>query len=378
MKKLLLSAAVIAATVLSLSGCKNNQTPYTDTTKLWPAYDVNTEKMGYIDNKGTFKIPAIYDDASNFFSCGYAVVSMGGSQSFIDTKGNIKYSTQTGSLSPFYYNYATVYDNEKYGLMNKNFKYSIYATFDVMGYMSADGLIVAQAAGANLLGYYDAKGNNKISPLYQSASGFVDGHAAVTTNGDNWGVIDKSGKFTVQPTYDHIYALGAGRWSAYSSKSNGYTLIDAKGTTKGFFKGLYSSEDNEPIFTVRNDQDKYGVIDANGKQLVPYQYDYIDDFCEGVCAAYNEGNGSVTMLLIDKKGNVLYSEADAEAYTPMHNGLILVTKTDSKSGKETYKWIDKKGQMIYSWSFGNDYKAPARAPKAKNNEWTPEPFFVLK
>ncbi len=378
MKKLLLSAAVIAATVLSLSGCKKNQTPITDTTKLWPAYDANTEKYGYIDNKGQFKIPAIYDDASNFFSCGYAVVTMGESQSFIDTKGNVKYTTQNGELDPFYYNYAVVYENSKYGLMNRSFKYSIYSTFDVMGNMSADGLIVAQAAGANLLGFYDAKGNVKISPLYKSASGFLDGHAAVTTDGERWGIIDKSGKFTVQPTYDHIYALGAGRWSAYSSKSNGYTLIDAKGTTKGFFKGLYGSYDNEPIFTVRNDQGKYGVIDGNGKQLIPYQYDGIDDFCEGVCAAYNEGNDSETMFLIDKKGNVLYSESNADAETPMHNGLILVSTYNSKTGKETYKWMDKKGQMIYSWTF-DGYRAPARAPKVgKNNEWTPEPFFVLK
>lgn len=378
MKKILLSAAVIAATVLSLSGCKNHQTPITDTTKLWPAYDVNTEKFGYIDQNGKFKIPAIYDEASNFFSCGYALVYMGENQCFIDKKGNMKHSIQKGDLYPFYYNYAKIYENGKYGLLDKNFKYSIYTIYDVMGTMSADGLIVGQAAGSNLLGFYDAKGNNKISPLYKSTQGFLDGHAAVTMDGNKWGLIDKTGTFTVQPIYDYMCTLGAGRWGAYSDASNGYSLIDAKGTIKGFFKNIYSSYDNEPIFTVRNDQGKYGVIDKDGKQLIPYQYDDIDDFCEGICAAYNENNESETMLLIDKKGNVLYSESDAYAYTPMHNGLILIVQEDSKTGKETYKWMDIKGKIVYTWTYGDKYKAPARAPKVENNNLDPEPFFVLK
>lgn len=344
---------------------------------MWPAYDVNTEKYGYIDNKGQFKIPAIYDMASNFFSCGYAVVYMGETASFIDTKGNIKYTTQNGKLDPFYYNYAVVYENGKYGLLNKQFKYSIQPIFDVLGTMSIDGLICGQPAGGNLLGFYDAKGNNKITPLYKEAYAFYDGHASVTTDGSKWGLIDKAGKFTVQPTYDKLYTFGSGRWGGYSSKSEGVSLIDAKGNVKGFFTNIGASYDGGPLLTVMNDKGKWGVIDQDGKQLIPYQYDAIDDFCEGVCAAYNEGDDSETMLLIDKKGNVLYSESNAEAETPMHNGLILVSTYNSKTGKKSYTWMDKKGQMIYSWTF-DGYRAPARAPKAnKNSEWTPEPFFVL-
>lgn len=379
MKKLLLSAAVIAATVLSLSGCKNNQTPETDTTKLWPAYDSNAKKFGYIDNKGTFKVPAMYDEASNFFSCGYALVSIGSTEYFIDQKGNMKYTAQKEeSLNPFYYNYATIYKDGKYGLMDRSFKYSINPFFSYLGYMSINGLIAAKQTSDGKYGYVDAKGKSKISPMYEYASTFVDGYAVASMDGSKYGIIDKAGKYAIQPTYRSIRTLGNGRWAVKTESDDNYSLIDIKGNMKGVFDNIYSSFDNEPIFIVENSDGKWGVADKDGKLLVSYQYDDLDSFSEGIADAYTEGNDSETMLLIDKKGNVLYSEANAYVYQSMHNGLILVVSYDNKTGKETYKWMDKKGQIAYSWTFGNDYKAPARAPKAKNNEWTPEPFFVLK
>lgn len=379
MKKLLLSAAVIAATVLSLSGCKNNQTPYTDTTKLWPAYDSNAKKFGYIDNKGTFKVPAMYDEASNFFSCGYAVVSIGNTEYFIDTKGNMKYTAQKEeSLNPFYYNYATIYKDGKWGLMDRSFKYSINPFFSDLGYMSINGLISAKQNSDGKYGYVDAKGKSKISPMYEYASTFVDGYAVATIDGSKYGIIDKAGNFAIPATYYGIKTLGNGRWAVRTENSDNYSLIDIKANMKGVFNNIYASYDNEPIFIVENSDGKWGVADKDGKLLVSYQYDDLSSFSEGIADAYTEGNNGTTMNLIDKKGNVIYSESNAYVYQSMHNGLILVVSYDNKTGKETYKWMDKKGQIAYSWTFGVN-NAPARAPKAaKAQEWTPEPFFVLK
>lgn len=401
MKKILFFAAVIAATVLSLPSCKKNQTPETDLSKLWPAADGTTGKMGYIDKTGKFKIPAVYDAASNFFSCGYAKVNVGLMQYYIDKSGNVKYSSK-GSLYPFYYNYASVTDeNGRDGLLNHSFKYSIFPVFGALGNMSYDGLVAARPAGGRSYGYVDAKGNFKIDTAYADAKIFVDGHAPVAIEKNivlKWGLIDKKGNYTVEPTYSEIKALGHNRWAV--KKGEQWVMIDAQGNTKGAYDYIYGSFDGENLYSACNKDDKWGVVDQDGKEIIAFTYDWIIAFNQGMAAArtYDKDKKVYTGFIIDSKGNVLYSEkADYwKPETPMHNGLILIKTT--VGGVTTKKWMDKTGKVIYSWKLQganliedlmvDDYtkweemgtRDPQKAPKAENEtyEWTPEPFYVVK
>jgi len=372
MKNYVFLTAVATVLVLCLSGCKKQQTPYTDTTKLWPAYDMNAKKYGYIDKSGTFKISAIYSSASNFFSCGYAQVSMEESECYIDTKGGIKYSSTTATLRPFFYNYALIYDNNKYGMLDKNFNLSIPCMYYKLLRMSYDGLVASELNDESLCGYVDAKGQTKISATFYSIKTFDNGYAVASVDGEKYGLIDKSGKFVVQPSYDEIYSLGKARWAAYSNSSEGYFMIDAKGNTKGFYKDLLGSEDDDNLFCFENSNGKCGVVDKEGKEIISATYDYIGSFSQGYAAAYIDD----MFYIIDKKGSVVYSEAKAEAYTSMHNDLILVVSYASDD--YVYKWMDKKGSTIYTWTFKSSKKAPARKSlKTEEKEWTPEQYFVL-
>lgn len=394
MKKILFFAAVIAATVLSLPSCKKNQTPDTDLSKLWPAADATTGKVGYIDKMGKFKIPAVYDGASNFFSCGYAKVNVGEMQYYIDKFGNVKYSSER-YLGPFYYNYATVTDkNGRCGLLNTIFKYSIDPVFNNLKSMSYDGLVAARPAGGGSYGYVDAKGIFKIDTAYASAKTFVDGHAPVAIAKDivlKWGLIDKKGNYTVEPTYLEINALGHNRWAV--RQDNEWVMIDAQGNTKGAYRKIMGSVDGVNLFTAQNKDGKCGVVDQDGKEVIPFMYDGMVVFNQGMAAAITVNKDlTYTGSIIDSKGNVLYSEkADKwEPQTPMHNGLILIKTT--VGGVITKKWMDKTGKVIYSWkpqwedlivedlSGWDKFILPQRAPKAENEtyEWTSEPFYVVK
>ena len=66
MKKSFFYAAMLAVAV-AFVGCKDTQTPMTDTTKLWPA--MSGELWGYIDANGKLAISPMYEYVNNF-SCG--------------------------------------------------------------------------------------------------------------------------------------------------------------------------------------------------------------------------------------------------------------------------------------------------------------------
>ncbi len=400
MKKILFFAAVIAATVLSLPSCKKNQTPDTDLTKLWPAADATTGKKGYIDKTGNFKIPAVYDETSNFFSCGYAWARVGNMEYYINKSGNVKYTSE-GLLFSFYYNYAVEKDkNGRYGLLNHSLTYNILPVFGKLGNMSYDGLVAACPAGGESYGYVDARGNFKIDTAYASAKTFVDGHACVGIEKGivlKWGLIDKKGNYTVEPTYALAKSLGHNRWAMYQGEQ--WVMIDAQGNTKGAYLGIEGSIDGENLYNAENKDHKWGVVDQDGKEVIPFTYERIYQFNQGMAAARTyEKDSTYTGSIIDKKGKVLYSEKADEwdPETPMHNGLILIKTT--VGDVTTKKWMDKTGKVIYSWKLQganliedlmvDDYRKweemgtrdPQKAPKAENEtfEWTPEPFYVVK
>ena len=109
MKKSFFYAAMLAVAV-AFVGCKDTQTPETDTTKLWPA--MSGELWGYIDAKGKLAISPMYEEVSNF-SCGYARVWMTNTTTpiFIDTKGKMQQAS-FDRAGDFYYKYSRIRMND--------------------------------------------------------------------------------------------------------------------------------------------------------------------------------------------------------------------------------------------------------------------------
>jgi len=122
-------------------------------------------------------------------------------------------------------------------------------------------------------GFVDREGNIKIPAIYDAASGFHDGFAAVKLN-NKWGFIDTKGNTTIPFAYDSA-----------DSFTDGLALVQVNG--------------------------KYGSIDIEGNTVIAAIYDLPYSFAYGRALVHLDGKYDY----IDTKGNkAAMSAAEVKRY----------------------------------------------------------------
>lgn len=130
-------------------------------------------------------------------------------------------------------------------------------------------------------GYVDQNGKEVVPPIYYSAGSFSDGVAVAYSKDDcTWHIIDKTGNVKAQlKGYDNVgYSFSNGFIQV--EKDDKYGLADATGkeVIPPTYDRIYGF--NEGLARVEKD-DKYGFVDSTGKEVVPLKYINAWDFCEG-------------------------------------------------------------------------------------------------
>ena len=352
MKKSFFYAAMLAVAVVFV-GCKDTQTPETDTTKLWPA--MSGELWGYIDANGKLAISPMYEYVNNF-SCGYARVRLSGGDApiFIDTKGKMQQAS-FDDADDFYYKYSRIVMNDLDGLMSTSFDYSCQPMFYGLGRMSENGLVKAKLTSKDKWGYVNAKGENKIPAMYDYAGTF-EGGVAVVGIGSKCGAINTKGDYVIQPMYDDLEAIGHGMIAFVQNDKLGLMNAGGKVVVQPIYDELGYLVDNDLIPACRND--KYGFINKSGDEKIAFVYDACSSFYEGYAVVYQNDVERV----IDTKGNIVMTipEGD-EIYSAMHNGLALV-RSYQDNGDRVYKYVDKDYKVVYQWIIEANpgWSAPAK------------------
>lgn len=359
MKKSFFYAAMLAVAV-AFVGCKDTQTPMTDTTKLWPA--MSGELWGYIDANGKLAISPMYEGVCNF-SCGYARVWMTNTTTpiFIDTKGKMQQAS-FDDADDFYYKYSRIEMNELYGLMTTSFDYSCQPMFYGLGRMSENGLVKAKLTSKDKWGYVNAKGENKIPAMYDYVDTF-EGGVAVVGIGSKYGAINTKGDYVIQPMYDDLEAIGHGMIAFEQNDRIGLMNAGGEVVVQPIYDELGYLVDNDLIPACRND--KYGFINKSGDEKIAFVYDACSSFYEGYAVVYQNDVERV----IDTKGNIVMTipEGD-EIVSVMRNGLALVCSYQDNG--VFYKYVDKDYKMVYQWTIEAQPNPgwPAPAKKASRQE----------
>ena len=361
MKKSFLYVAVLALCATAFVSCEPN-TQMTDGTKVWPAFN-SDGKCGYINIKGTFVVPCIYDDAA-LFSSGLGRVLKEGTTdftfSFINAKGDTKITIPSNAwVNPF-----------------------------------CEDMSLGQMAEGSNWGFRDPSGKLAIAPIYENVYDFSNGAAIFVNSDGKYGAIDKSGKIIVQAQWDELadfscelalYRTGKADDYKYGFiDKTGKIAIDASfptwdmvwsfsenlapfssGTKKGFIdkKGnvaiqpLYDWVGNFSEGLARVElNDKWGYIDTKGNMKIQTMYDDCTDFWEGLAFVAS----GTTWSVIDKKGNVKFGLGDYEPEIGFfHNGVTLISKEDV-SGKIEYRYVNTKNEPIYSVLVDGGPKAPQK------------------
>lgn len=157
--------------------------------------------------------------------------------------------------------------------------------------------------GSTTYGYINGMGMEEIKPSFKSANKFANGRAAVQTR-DGWGYINTKGEFVTDTKY-------------------AWCII--------FHEGLG---------VVKDKNNKWGVVDLTGREVVPCQYDDISEsfYHDGTLGVVKDGHG----LLIDGYGRDLGLVKDpaVQEVTPL-NGGVAMFKKDGKWGV-----LNAKGDVV--------------------------------
>ncbi len=191
-------------------------------------------------------------------------------------------------------------------------------------------------------GYANQQKKIIIPTIYQDATPFAEGVAAVNLNG-KWGIIDSLGNTVLAPTYSSIQKAEEGRM-VYGNGSV-YGFLDTKGKVIVAAKYKYVHPFTNGFARVKAANGYYGFIDKNGKEITDMKYDQADDFNYGLATvalnkhyAFVNGNGR----------EVTPFKYEFSIYFPkFSNGLCKVY-----DGKH-YGYIDQYGKEILNCIYKN-------------------------
>lgn len=142
--------------------------------------------------------------------------------------------------------------------------------------------------------------NNGLAPVKQAE--FIRGEMVSSA----WGVIDKTGKFVIQPQYTDFwvnnifttYELFVEDIAIVANKDKVFGAIDKTGKTVIPFK----YEVLQPVIEGRivfKENGKYGYMDKRGKVVIPASFEKATHFSQGIAAVLKKGEA----YCIDKEGN---------------------------------------------------------------------------
>lgn len=309
-------------------------------------------KYGFIDMEGNLVIPYQFSHATCFHD-GVTTVGIDGKFGIIDTSGQIVVPIEYTSIGnwnwgrPFTDGLTVARKDDRAGVVDKTG--NIIISFDEFSGISIweGGLIYARTGdwSTGRAGILNRSGEVVVPFEYNHIETFREGLAAVTIDG-KVGFVDKSGNLVIPLQYGSIGIRGDdprwwSRWSHHGAFEDGFAVIG---------KNLYMGE--------RWDPNEMGLIDRTGNVVLPFEYDIIHSFSEGLAVvgvgkvnyADDEdewGDLAHTYGVIDTSGNFVIPMGEFDYIGSFSEGLASANRAGQTG------LIDRDGNIIlpfeYSW-----------------------------
>ena len=212
----------------------------------------------------------------------------------------------------------------------------------------------------SLFGYKDANGIVVIKPEFQYATKFYAGYAIVAKN-EKFGVINNKNDKLLDFKYEFLRHLDStevlyGRRAEYFGEFF-LGVLTLKGDIKVRDKYSHIEKKNNRYIIQMDDskmiskdengafktmQSKYGMLDLNGKELIPCLYNHIDWKTVNVLEVNKELNGNYA--LFDKNGKQV-TNFDFMVFGDVKNGLITTRI------KNLFGIINENGKIVVPIKF---------------------------
>ena len=342
----------------------------------------NGNQYGFY-NVESFYISPFYDYLGDFVE-GFAIVGKEGKYTFVNKRGKQLFPFEMDTCYNFSGGLAKVTKNNKAAYINTKGDI-VMGWFDVKKYLESEpprGIIVAKIG--NKYYFESLNGRRIFSTGFDDAENFNEGLALVKNNPKTMYItqdgilvepdkakdiknlrldlgvghsgkplevtkwdcafIDYSGDVKIDLSeYSNAHSFSNGK--AMVIKGDKYNFIDKTGKLTGEWKNF--PDEYHAAFK----KGKYGFIDKNGKLVINYQFDYAEDFHNGLAKVRIGNRTTGKFAYIDKTGK--YRTKFYSNLTNFNNGLAIATLNNKyaiidTTGTELSAWYDQ----IYPFSEG--------------------------
>lgn len=201
-------------------------------------------------------------------------------------------------------------------------KHIIYTLLLTLTFLNCKSQDLLPFSVDTLWGFKDLQGLVKIEPQFQYALKFM-GNIAIVAKNDKWGAIDKNNNLIVPFRHEFLQPLDTAEFLfGYNAKYFGeyimgvmtkdeivkipaaYNYISKYNNSYTVTKKVDSIMGKSSVGDVRSVKSFYGLIDLNGKIIIPCQYNYLRWINDSLLVL-TVGGSETSQALFNKKGEQL-------------------------------------------------------------------------
>ncbi|MFN8549847.1 MAG: WG repeat-containing protein [Candidatus Obscuribacterales bacterium] len=254
---------------------------------------------------------------------------------------------------------------EKPGTLNSNLKFTeknkTNRLPDNLSYVdeqpASEGLrpVRSSSWNDNKVGFADESGNLVVPRNYLQVNQFSDGLAAVRFSGEKsdskndserWGYIDKSGKTVLPAIYTYADDFRKGITSVVINDFG--AVIDKKGNIirKSIEHSAPSRIGN--LFSIKDENGFYGMVDATGNYVVPPQYEKIERIGQDPQERYREREYDPDNLVVWLNGRCGLLDPSGKPLIPLNYESISTYNRGYATvmHKGNYGMVDSRGNYL--------------------------------
>lgn len=374
------------------------------------------DSYGIIDSQGREIIPCIYQDINPLYIndtiSKYLICKKNDKYGILDSNNNIVFPFIYEGFSYLENNTIMCCKNKKWGGINLYtnktvipFEYDKYYGFEQnllcvgkgnkFGYINTKGEIVIpliHSAGYSFMGeercvcqnaqtgvwsIYNKRGKAIEIGKFDNVLYSCENRIRVNKNGKYGFINSENGSLIIPCIYDEAYNFNEGV-AKVCVKGKGSALISKRGETLTEYNVYPAFENFVEKGTIRatNNEGKYGIIDAQGKTVIPFKYDFLFNFNNNGYAKYkekekwgilNKQNSAIIppiyddIVLGDDSELIAVKQNGKWGYVNFHNQVVIpftFDKVENFKPKKDYTivyqngrkgYIDKKGNLIVSF-----------------------------
>ena len=192
-----------------------------------------------------------------------------------------------------------------------------------------------------MAGYIDSSGRTVIPAVYDHASRFREGLATVK-QGEDWGVIAQDGSWRLRPFWDSSVKIGSGR--IIVGLGGKYGLLDTDGKEIMPLRYDVILDFSESLAVVRVEDrvgDRHGYINLKGEEVIPVTFERAGQFKEGMAPVKHQGE----WYLIDGQGKFVFKIGPVKFVGQFEDGLARY-EVNKKTG-----YINTRGEVAIGPQF---------------------------